>query len=263
MANEIKVEYTTSAAVYVVITSATGQRWYTVTPTFEPESDGHWTSYAITLTEQGTTGTYFGTFPAGITTPGRYVLTAYLRAGGSAAITDTKLGIENLDWSGNAVVSQTGDSFALIGTAGVGLTAVSDTSGTTTLLSRLTGTRATNLDRLDASVSSVAASVWTTLTSSISTSGSFGLKIKNWVLGTDNKALISTDAGNGGPLYDLLVADRYIDKTTDPTAWALVLFKKGTGLLGVGTELLRQPLYDVNGVALNSTTTVIGRSVAP
>jgi hypothetical protein len=70
-------------------------------------------------------------------------------------------------------VNQTGDSFGRIGAAGAGLTSLgdtriafldaavstrstyagADTSGTTTLLTRLTGTRATNLDNLDAAVS--------------------------------------------------------------------------------------------------------------
>lgn len=48
---------------------------------------------------------------------------------------------------------QTGDAFARIGAAGAGLTAVGDTAGTTSLLARLTSTRATNLDNLDAGIS--------------------------------------------------------------------------------------------------------------
>jgi len=43
---------------------------------------------------------------------------------------------------------QTGDAYARIGALGAGLTAVGDTAGTTTLLARLTGTRAGYLDNL-------------------------------------------------------------------------------------------------------------------
>lgn len=49
-----------------------------------------------------------------------------------------------------------------------------DTAGTTTLLSRLTATRAGNLDNLDAAISSVAAAVWNYLTASATTAGSLG-----------------------------------------------------------------------------------------
>ena len=54
-------------------------------------------------------------------------------------------------YTGNTV--QTGDSFARIGAAGVSLSAIPDESGVTTLLSRLTSGRATNLDNLDTTVS--------------------------------------------------------------------------------------------------------------
>lgn len=50
-------------------------------------------------------------------------------------------------YTGNTV--QTGDSFARIGAAGAGLTAVGDTAGTTMLLSRLTSARAGYLDNLN------------------------------------------------------------------------------------------------------------------
>lgn len=41
---------------------------------------------------------------------------------------------------------------------------------------------------------SVSTSVWNTLLTAITTSSSIGKKLKDWVLGTDNKSLISTDA---------------------------------------------------------------------
>lgn len=69
-----------------------------------------------------------------------------------------------------------------------------------------------------------------------------------------------TPAGTAA-VRDLLEADRYID--TNQTPWQLVLIKQGTGGLGVGTELLRQELRDVNGVAVTSTDTVLGQSITP
>jgi hypothetical protein len=79
-----------------------------------------------------------------------------------------------------------------------------DTSGTTTLLGRLTSTRAglmDNLVDLDATVSSraapgaamaltsgerttLAASIWNALTSGMTTAGSIGKKLADWVIGT-------------------------------------------------------------------------------
>jgi len=56
---------------------------------------------------------------------------------------------------------QTGDSYARIGAAGVGLTAVGDTSGTTTLLSRLSSARAGYLDNLSAGAVALASDLAT------------------------------------------------------------------------------------------------------
>lgn len=60
---------------------------------------------------------------------------------------------------------------------------------------------------------------------------------------------------------DLLEADRYID--TSPTPWQLVLVKKGTGALGVGTELLRQDLFDEAGDDIETINDFIGQQVSP
>jgi hypothetical protein len=61
---------------------------------------------------------------------------------------------------------------------------------------------------------------------------------------------------------DFQEADRYID-TAVSGQWKLVLIKKGTGGLGVGTELLRANLYDVLGSPITNTSTVLGRSISP
>jgi hypothetical protein len=62
-------------------------------------------------------------------------------------------------------------------------------------------------------------------------------------------------------ILDILQADRYID--TSQTPWQLVLIERGTGAIGVGTELLRQDLFDVEGGDVESIATFIGRQVAP
>ena len=58
--------------------------------------------------------------------------------------------------------AQTGDSFARIGALGAGLTAVGDTAGTTTLLSRITALRAGYLDNLSAGAVALASGVTVT-----------------------------------------------------------------------------------------------------
>jgi hypothetical protein len=86
-------------------------------------------------------------------------------------------------------------------TAATPTVTTSDTSGTTTLLGRLTSTRAGLLDNLNATISSravpgdamaltsgerttLAASIWNALTSGMTTAGSIGKKLADWVIGT-------------------------------------------------------------------------------
>lgn len=59
-------------------------------------------------------------------------------------------------------------------------------------------------------------------------------------------------------LPSLLEADLYIDTTVTP--WAEVHMLKGTGGIGVGTELLRRRLYSTGGSSLTSTETVVGQA---
>lgn len=147
MAGELQATYTTGSTLYAILRNGAGAVYngstFDTTPT-----DGEWTTYAITMTEDATTGLYRGTMPA--VTAGGYGYDVRLRAGGSAASTDRVIAQGGVEWDGSAVVVQTGDSFARIGAAGAGLTAVGDTAGTTTLLSRLTSARAGYLDNLSA-----------------------------------------------------------------------------------------------------------------
>jgi hypothetical protein len=55
----------------------------------------------------------------------------------------------------------------------------------------------------------------------------------------------------------LLEADQYVDTSVVP--WAIVWMARGTGGIGVGTELLRKELADVAGVDLTDVDTVVGQ----
>lgn len=54
-------------------------------------------------------------------------------------------------------------------------------------------------------------------------------------------------------------ADRVIDTGASP--WAEVWLERGTGALGVGTELLRKSLYDSAGGGITDTTTVVAGAI--
>jgi hypothetical protein len=56
---------------------------------------------------------------------------------------------------------------------------------------------------------------------------------------------------------DLAAADLYVDKTSSP--WKMVWMKKGTGAPGVGVELQRKIIRDVDGSGLASTDTIVGQ----
>ena len=104
-AGELKASYSTGSNLYTVVVSATGTAWNTVTPAFEAIQNANWANYAVSYTEQGTTGLYLATFPAGIVTLGTYNAYTYIRLGSTAAVGDTLLGTASLDWSGSAMLS--------------------------------------------------------------------------------------------------------------------------------------------------------------
>src|SRR5260221_14793297 len=66
---------------------ATNQIWNG--SAFENFSAGNWSTYANTMTEEGATGSYTGTFPSSIAA-GKDNETVYPRVGGSPPIGDTK-----------------------------------------------------------------------------------------------------------------------------------------------------------------------------
>lgn len=58
-------------------------------------------------------------------------------------------------------------------------------------------------------------------------------------------------------LNDLLESDEFVD--TSVTPWHHVAMKKGTGVIHVGTELLRKQLKDTTGANITTATVVIGQ----
>src|ERR1043166_5470612 len=101
MSAEIKAKYPTGSTLYVIILRASdGQVWNG--SAFEALAAANWTTYAVTMTEQSTTGIYYGTMPSGISSSGVYHAWVFKRAGGSAATTDSLVGQQDLDWTGSA-----------------------------------------------------------------------------------------------------------------------------------------------------------------
>ena len=83
-------------------------------------------------------------------------------------------------------------------------------------------------------LAAVPTAVWDTLTSATRTAGSYGAKLKAWLLGSDNKALFSTDTGNTALLGTaeegvLTKLATMINATPAFTAPSLALAPSGTG----------------------------------
>jgi hypothetical protein len=138
VANELKTRYPAGATLYAHVVRADGQVWNG--SAFEAPAAANWATYAVTVTEQGTTGYYYGTMPA--VAAGLYDVFFLLRAGGSPATTDALVGQAGLNWNGSA------DSAA-----------VADASGRVDV-GKVAGTAQTARDlgaNLDAAVSSRAA----------------------------------------------------------------------------------------------------------
>lgn len=76
---------------------------------------------------------------------------------------------------------------------------------------------------LTAFSTALAVSVWDVLTANISTASSIGLKLKNWVLGSDNKALLSSDAHTGATIPTVTTVTNGVTVTTnnDKTGYGL------------------------------------------
>jgi hypothetical protein len=127
---------------------------------------------------------------------------------------------------------------------------------------------------------SAALLVWSALTASMATAGSIGLKLKNWALGTDNKAMLSTDAGN----YTAMVTAFWTDTTAgdftaagSPGLWLkqcnemafadVVVIETGSWtanwyISGTGTLLQTKRLLDASAAPITSTGVFIAGAKA-
>jgi hypothetical protein len=104
MAGELKTQFASGATVYAVLLNGAGQAWRTDTGVFESPAAGDWADYAVTMTEQSTTGVYEGNFPAAITTAGVYPVLFRRQSGSSPAATDQNSGMlgGSIWWTGAA-----------------------------------------------------------------------------------------------------------------------------------------------------------------
>ena len=134
-AGEIKATDTASRTLYAVIENASGQAWNGTA--FATYADASWTTYAVSVPEQGTSQQYVGSMPAGITTAARYSVIIYERQGASPAVTDPVVGQGILDWTGTALASE--------GVNTNTLTTVNTTTGTINTTTTGTNTLATGI----------------------------------------------------------------------------------------------------------------------
>lgn len=135
MSKEITLAFDSGQTVYFLIVESSTGRFYEGAG-FENYATANFADYAIVAIEQGTaSGIYQGDFPA--VASGSYGVVAYAQAGDDPSETDPQIGVGSLEWDGISVAATADDTF-----------------GVTTLLARISATRAGYLDRLDATISS-------------------------------------------------------------------------------------------------------------
>lgn len=101
MAGELQFAYGTSGrTVYAVVRTTTGTVWNGTA--FAAFNAANWSTYAVSMTEQGASGYYVGNFPA--VSAGLYFVEVRDRAGGSPAVSDPVAGSGEVEWDGAAVV---------------------------------------------------------------------------------------------------------------------------------------------------------------
>jgi hypothetical protein len=104
MASELKTQFASGQTVYAVVLNGAGRAWRTDSSVFELPTAGEWADYAVTMTEQSTTGVYEGSFPTAITAAGAYPILFRQQSGGSPAATDQNSGMLGglVFWTGAA-----------------------------------------------------------------------------------------------------------------------------------------------------------------
>lgn len=102
MSGELRAVSATGRTVYAHILNSSAQRWNGTA--FETFSAGDYSSYGVTVTEQGATGVYVGTFPTSISA-GTYDVYHYYAIDGSAANGDPVVSTQTIVWDGTATVT--------------------------------------------------------------------------------------------------------------------------------------------------------------
>lgn len=103
MAGELRQTTVSGVTVYAVLFS--GATIWTGGNTFTAPTAALMNANVVVMTEISGTGIYLGTFPAGITTAGRYFALIFQQSGSTPnVVNDQKLGASpQLDWNGSAL----------------------------------------------------------------------------------------------------------------------------------------------------------------
>ena len=105
MAGEIQVPYGISGKnIYTIVRNSIGQVWNGTT--FVSYNGSNFTDYDVLLTENGSSGTYIGDMPVGISSAGIYTIEARERISGSPAQSDPVIAAGNIEWTGTAISYQ-------------------------------------------------------------------------------------------------------------------------------------------------------------
>jgi len=97
MAGIIEVGTQSGLNLYSIIRNSSGDVWNG--SAFVTYNSANWSTYAVTMTEQTSSGYYKATFPAAITT-GKYSFMVHQRLGGSVALGDYIIGGGQIYWNG-------------------------------------------------------------------------------------------------------------------------------------------------------------------
>lgn len=205
MPEQIQVQYSTSAVtLYAVIRNSAGQVWNGTS--FGTYSTASLSTYAVSMTEQGTASRYYAAnFPTGITTAGRYAFVIFQKLGGSFAETDTVVSGGSIDWDGSAIAGSAATTLkpGSLVTASLGTFVLAKTTNITgfndiaataivssgaittsggavstvtnvTTVNGLASNSITSTALATSAVNEIVAGVWDEPTSSHTTSGTFG-----------------------------------------------------------------------------------------
>lgn len=104
MANEIQAQAVSGLDYIALVRNAAAQPRNVVSAAFEAWDDDNIPSYAVPLTEQGTSGYFVGDFPAGIAA-GRYFVEVREQVGLYPSLDDVWEGGSPFDWDGTAEVT--------------------------------------------------------------------------------------------------------------------------------------------------------------